>query len=80
VPYCGTQEKFDSSFPVPGGEDTVFTKKIISQNLKMHFNKKQIVFHIERGDLKSFIKWQITRGRGSYHIKKSWAVYSHFIN
>ena len=62
--------KFDTTFPVPGGEDTYFAKKTIAQNGKIRYNKKQIVFHVERSSHNSFLKWQITRGRGNYHIKK----------
>ena len=63
-------DMFDTSFPVPGGEDTYFGKKMVAQNEKIRYNSKQVVFHIERGSFKSFKKWQITRGRGNYHIKR----------
>lgn len=61
---------FDTSFPVPGGEDTYFAKKTVAQNGKIRYNKKQVVFHVERGSHKSFLKWQITRGRGNFYIKQ----------
>lgn len=61
---------FDTSFPVPGGEDTYFGKKIVAQNAKIRYNSNQTVFHVERGTFKSFAKWQITRGRGNFHIKR----------
>ena len=61
---------FDTSFPVPGGEDTYFAKKTIAQNGKIRYNKYQVVYHVERGSFKSFLKWQITRGRGNFHIKR----------
>lgn len=61
---------FDTSFPVPGGEDTYFAKKTIAQNGKIRYNRYQTVFHVERGSFRSFLKWQITRGRGNFHIKR----------
>ena len=61
---------FDTSFPVPGGEDTYFAKKTIAQNGKIRYNRCQVVFHVERGSFKSFLRWQITRGRGNFHIKR----------
>ena len=61
---------FDTSFPVPGGEDTYFGKKIVAQNEKIMYNSKQVVYHVERGSYKSFVKWQKTRGRGNFHIKR----------
>lgn len=61
---------FDTTFPVPGGEDTYFGKKIVAQNTKIMYNRNQRVHHVERGDYKSFKKWQITRGRGNFHIKR----------
>ncbi len=69
---------FDTSFPVPGGEDTYFAKKIVAQNGKILYNKRQVVFHVERGSCKSFLTWQITRGRGNYHIKKNLGSVSGF--
>lgn len=62
---------FDTSFPVPGGEDTYFAKKIVAKNQKVRYNKEQVVYHVERDTLRGFIKWQITRGRGNFHIKKN---------
>ncbi len=69
---------FDTSFPVAGGEDTYFAKKIVAQNAKIRYNKKQVVFHVERGSYKSFLRWQITRGRGNYHIKRKLGSVSGF--
>ena len=62
---------FDTSFPVAGGEDTYFAKKIVAKNQKIRYNRKQVVYHVERDTLQGFIRWQITRGRGNYHIKKN---------
>ncbi len=64
-------ERFNTTFPVPGGEDTYFSKKIVAKSEKIWYNREQVVYHVERGDLKGFLRWQITRGRGNYHIKKN---------
>jgi glycosyltransferase involved in cell wall biosynthesis len=62
--------RFDTTFPVPGGEDTVFAKEAIKKGYRIKYVPFQIVFHVERKGLKNFIYWQIVRGRGNYHIKK----------
>lgn len=62
--------EFDITFPVPGGEDIVFAKMAIKKGFKIKYSHDQIVYHAERSGLKEFISWQITRGRGNYHIKK----------
>ncbi|MCM8804330.1 MAG: glycosyltransferase [Candidatus Omnitrophica bacterium] len=61
---------FDTTFPVPGGEDTVFASHAIQAGYKIRYLPNQVVYHVERNSLKAFIQWQITRGRGNYHIKK----------
>ena len=62
--------QFDATFPVPGGEDTVFARAAINKKYRIKYVPSQIVFHVEKKNFKSFIKWQITRGQGNYHIKK----------
>ncbi len=69
--FFDEMERFNTTFPVPGGEDTYFSKKIVAKSEKIWYNKEQIVYHVERGDLGGFLRWQITRGRGNYHIKKN---------
>ena len=69
--FFDEMERFNTTFPVPGGEDTFFSKKIVAKSEKIWYNKEQIVYHVERGDLQGFLRWQITRGRGNYHIKKN---------
>ena len=34
------------------------------------YEKGQRVFHVERPDLKGFVRWQLVRGRGNYHIRR----------
>ena len=69
--FFNEMHRFNTTFPVAGGEDTYFSKKIVAKSEKIWYNKKQVVYHVERGDLKGFLRWQITRGRGNYHIKKN---------
>lgn len=69
--FFTAMHRFNTSFPVAGGEDTYFSKKIVAKSEKIWYNKNQVVYHVERGDMKGFLRWQITRGRGNYHIKKN---------
>lgn len=62
---------FNSSFPVPGGEDTTFAKCALEKGFKIKYSPEQIIYHVERNNIISFIKWQITRGKGNYHIKRN---------
>lgn len=61
---------FDTSSPVPGGEDTIFASKAVREGWRIKYNIKQIVYHKEKRSIKSFFSWQITRGRGNYYIKR----------
>ena len=61
---------FDTTFPVPGGEDTWFAKNMVQLGHRIKYQENQVVYHVERGDYKGFLRWQITRGRGNYHIKR----------
>jgi glycosyltransferase involved in cell wall biosynthesis len=61
---------FDSTFPVAGGEDTVFAKAAIGHAFRIKYVKQQRVYHVEAENFKRFLAWQVTRGRGNYHIKR----------
>ncbi len=61
---------FDSSFPVAGGEDTVFARTVIDNGYRIKYVKQQIIYHVEVESFHRFLQWQITRGRGNYHIKR----------
>ncbi len=61
---------FDETFPVPGGEDTALARHLADQGTKIRYASDQLVYHAEKGSLREFIRWQITRGRGNYHIKR----------
>lgn len=62
--------RFNETFPVAGGEDTVLARKMISEGRRIRYLPEQIVYHLEKSDLRSFIRWQIIRGRGNYHIRQ----------
>ncbi len=61
---------FDASFPVPGGEDTVFARALCAAGVPIRYAPEQRVFHEERSDWRGFVRWMKTRGRGNYHIKQ----------
>lgn len=61
---------FDPTFPVAGGEDTVFAKTAVARGFKIKYVKQQKVYHAEVAGLQRFLAWQITRGRGNYHIQR----------
>lgn len=61
---------FDSSFPVAAGEDTMLAYTLIHEGHSIKYNPEQLVWHIERASLRDFIRWQRTRGRGVYHVRR----------
>lgn len=62
--------RFNETFPVAGGEDTVLARTLVDAGVGIRYVPDQIVYHVERTNLSSFIRWQITRGRGNYYIKQ----------
>ena len=61
---------FDDTFPYAGSEDPEFSIKIFKQGVKIKYAEKPLVYHLPRDSLSSFIKWQITRGKGNFHFKR----------
>lgn len=61
---------FDETFPVAGGEDTVLARQAVNAGVRIRYMPAMQVYHVEKGDLSGFIRWQITRGRGNYHIRR----------
>lgn len=59
---------FDPSFPVAGGEDTVLGRLAVSRGYAIRYAAGQVVYHPARESIRSFVAWQITRGRGCFHI------------
>ena len=62
--------RFNETFPVAGGEDTVLARKMIEAGYRIRYSPEQVVYHVEKDSLRGFIQWQITRGRGNYYIKQ----------
>ena len=62
--------RFNETFPVAGGEDTVLARKMIEEGYRIRYSSEQVVYHVEKSSLTAFIKWQITRGRGNYYIRQ----------
>lgn len=61
---------FDESFPVAGGEDTVLARQMVNAGIRMRYVPQMRVHHIEKNKWADFVRWQITRGRGNYHIRR----------
>lgn len=62
--------RFNETFPVAGGEDTVLARHAVDTGHRIRYDRNMIVYHVERTGLRSFLRWQWTRGRGNYYIKK----------
>jgi len=60
---------FNEKFPVAGGEDTVLARLAADKGHTIRYVPEQIVYHVQRDTLREFLRWQILRGRGNYHIK-----------
>jgi GT2 family glycosyltransferase len=61
---------FNETFPVAGGEDTVLARKLVEAGHRIRYQPGQIVYHVDKRDLRGFLRWQLTRGRGNYYIKQ----------
>lgn len=61
---------FDESFPLAGGEDTVLAAKACAEGRLIRYVPEGLVYHIEKNSLRSFLRWQLIRGRGNWHIKR----------
>ncbi len=62
--------RFPESFPVAGGEDTVLARRAVEAGTPPHYRRDQVVWHVEKPGLRGFIRWQLVRGRGNYHIRQ----------
>lgn len=62
--------RFDESFPVAGGEDTVLAWQATQRGIPIRYERAMRVYHVEKSDYAGFVRWQLTRGRGNYHIKR----------
>lgn len=61
---------FNERFPVPGGEDTVLARRLVDAGRRIRYCPEQIVYHVEKSDWASFVRWQVIRGRGNHHIRR----------
>jgi len=62
--------RFNETFPVAGGEDTVLARHAADRGHVIRYRPEQIVYHVEKTGLRSFLHWQRVRGRGNYHIRR----------
>ncbi len=69
----------DESFPLAGAEDTELSYRLTKNGVKIRYNPEAIVEHEPRTSMKSFIRWQITRGRSNYHFKKKVGKVNEFV-
>ena len=61
---------FDESFPMAGGEDTELSYRYINNGVKIKYLPEALVHHVPRTSFRSFVNWQVYRGRTNYHLKK----------
>jgi len=61
---------FDETFPVAAGEDTMLAHTAQDNGYRIRYVAEQLVHHEERTSLRGFVRWQITRGRGVYHLQR----------
>ncbi len=52
------------------GDDVYLSMKVLENGLKIKYNSQMIMYHKPRKDLKTFLHWHYTRGRGSYFFKQ----------
>ena len=57
---------FDTSFPYPGGEDSLLAYHLINSNCKIRYCPNITAYHEARDSFAGFIKWQFRRGISSY--------------
>jgi len=62
--------RFNETFPVAGGEDTVLARRAVERGVKIRYAPEQVVYHVEQTSLRGFLRWQLVRGRGNYHIRQ----------
>lgn len=61
---------FDETFPLPFGEDTEMSQRMLKRGYKIYYTPLVYIKHPPRSDLKSFARWSFRRGRGVYHLKR----------
>ena len=61
---------FDETFLLAGGEDSEFSLRLAQNGILVKYIPEVLIYHEPRKSLKSFIRWQVYRGRSNYHFKK----------
>jgi GT2 family glycosyltransferase len=69
----------DESFPLAGAEDSELSYRLNSRGVKIRYNPNAVIIHEPRTSLKSFFRWQVTRGRSNYHFKKKIGNVNEFV-
>jgi O-antigen biosynthesis protein len=54
-------------------DDVYLSMKVLENGLKIKYNPRIVMYHPARQDMKSFLHWHYTRGKGSYFFKKQLA-------
>jgi glycosyltransferase involved in cell wall biosynthesis len=57
---------FDTSFPYPGGEDSLLAYQLVKADFKIKYCPEVITYHGARKSFRDFIKWQFRRGISSF--------------
>lgn len=57
---------FDTSFPYPGGEDSLLAHSLRRMNYRIKYYPSALVYHDARDSLTGFLKWQFRRGISSF--------------
>lgn len=70
---------FDETFPLAGGEDSELSIRLARKGILTKYTPEALVYHEPRKSLKSFINWQIYRGRSNYHFQKRVGKVRNFI-
>ncbi|MBS3139747.1 glycosyltransferase [Candidatus Woesearchaeota archaeon] len=50
-------------------DDVYLSMKLLNNGLKIKYAPKMIMYHLPRKNLKTFVSWHYTRGKGSYLFK-----------
>ena len=60
------------------GDDVFLSMKILKAGHKIKYNPKMFMWHQPRKDLRSFISWHYTRGKGNYALKREVGSFAKF--
>ncbi len=53
-----------------GAEDAEFSHRLMNAGLRIKYVPEGYALHEARSDLRSFIRWQLRRGKANYHFKQ----------